>query len=79
MSILGSRCPDGFISHYLVQVIYPRGLTRGIQLGRVARRSHHGPFGKDKKSRLNLLPFNARDPKYGRVRLEVAGWQADSR
>jgi Protein of Unknown function (DUF2784) len=23
----------GFISHYLVQVIYPRGLTRGIQLG----------------------------------------------
>jgi len=23
----------GFISHYLVQVIYPRGLTRGIQIG----------------------------------------------
>jgi len=23
----------GFISHYLVQVIYPPGLTRGIQLG----------------------------------------------
>jgi Protein of Unknown function (DUF2784) len=23
----------GFISHYLVQVIYPRGLTRGIQVG----------------------------------------------
>jgi hypothetical protein len=22
----------GFVSHYLVQVIYPRGLTRGIQL-----------------------------------------------
>jgi len=24
----------GFISHYLVQVIYPPGLTRGIQIGR---------------------------------------------
>jgi hypothetical protein len=23
----------GFISHYLVQLIYPRGLTRGIQIG----------------------------------------------
>ena len=23
----------GFISHYLIQVIYPPGLTRGIQLG----------------------------------------------
>ena len=23
----------GFISHYLVQVIYPPGLTRGIQIG----------------------------------------------
>jgi Protein of Unknown function (DUF2784) len=23
----------GFISHYLVQVIYPHGLTRGIQIG----------------------------------------------
>jgi hypothetical protein len=23
----------GFISHYLIQVIYPAGLTRGIQIG----------------------------------------------
>jgi hypothetical protein len=23
----------GFISHYLIQVIYPPGLTRGIQIG----------------------------------------------
>jgi hypothetical protein len=23
----------GFVSHYLIQVIYPPGLTRGIQIG----------------------------------------------
>ena len=23
----------GFISHYLIQAIYPRGLTRGLQIG----------------------------------------------
>jgi hypothetical protein len=31
----GGQAPyrGGFISHYLIQVIYPPGLTRGIQLG----------------------------------------------
>ena len=40
----------GFISHYLIQVIYPPGLTRGIQVGlRAFRRGHRG-------DRLHRIP-----------------------
>ena len=73
------RCPALSSSASSISPI--RRLSRDQPGGvyRLPRGSHHGPFGKGKKSPLNPPPMNGRDPKYGQAWLEVAGWHAGSR